>query len=76
MHVPFCEERCLYCGCNVVIAPEDKVSVPYMDVLEQDIELNAKELGRKRRVSWLHLGGGTPTYLQPAAARRHDGLAA
>jgi oxygen-independent coproporphyrinogen-3 oxidase len=66
VHVPFCEERCLYCGCNVVIAPEDKVSVPYMDVLKQDIALNANELGRKRRVSWLHLGGGTPTYLQPA----------
>ena len=65
VHVPFCEQRCLYCGCNVVIAPEDKVSVPYMDVLKQDIELNAKELGKKRRVSWLHLGGGTPTYLQP-----------
>ena len=69
VHVPFCEERCLYCGCNVVIAPEDKVSVPYMEVLKQDIELNAKELGRKRRVSWLHLGGGTPTYLQPAQLR-------
>jgi oxygen-independent coproporphyrinogen-3 oxidase len=66
VHVPFCEERCLYCGCNVVIAPEDKVSVPYMEVLQQDIALNARELGRKRRVSWLHLGGGTPTYLQPA----------
>ncbi|RKZ17499.1 oxygen-independent coproporphyrinogen III oxidase [bacterium] len=65
VHVPFCERRCLYCGCNVVIAPQDKVSVPYMDVLEQDIRLNAAELGKKRRVSWLHLGGGTPTYLQP-----------
>lgn len=69
VHVPFCEERCLYCGCNVVIAPQDKVSVPYMDVLKRDIELNAKELGKKRRVSWLHLGGGTPTYLQPQQLR-------
>lgn len=69
IHVPFCEERCLYCGCNVVIAPEDKVSVPYMEVLRQDIELNAKVLGPKRRVTWLHLGGGTPTYLQPQQLR-------
>ena len=69
VHVPFCEERCLYCGCNVVIAPEDKVSMPYMEVLEKDIGINARELGRKRRVSWLHLGGGTPTYLQPAQLR-------
>ena len=46
-HLPFCREMCRYCGCNVVIAPQDKVSVPYMDVLKQDIEINAKELGKK-----------------------------
>ena len=66
VHVPFCAERCLYCGCNVVIAPRDKVSNPYLEALDADIALQAKELGRTRRVSQLHLGGGTPTYLQPA----------
>ncbi len=66
VHVPFCEERCLYCGCNVVIAPQDKVSAPYMEVLDKEISLQAAELGRRRRVTWLHLGGGTPTYLQPS----------
>ena len=66
VHIPFCQDRCLYCGCNVVIAPKDKVSEPYMEVLDQEIRLQARELGRKRRVSQLHLGGGTPTYLKPA----------
>ena len=65
VHVPFCQDRCLYCGCNVVIAPRDKVSEPYMEVLDREIQLQAAELGRKRRVSQLHLGGGTPTYLRP-----------
>ena len=73
VHVPFCEERCLYCGCNVVIAPEDKVSAPYMEVLEKEIALQAAELGRKRRVTWLHLGGGTPTYLKPEQLERMMG---
>jgi len=70
VHIPFCAERCLYCGCNVVIAPRDKVSEPYMEALAADIDLQVKELGAKRRVSQLHLGGGTPTYLQPAQLER------
>jgi len=70
VHVPFCQDRCLYCGCNVVIAPQDKVSEPYVEVLEKEIALHTKELGRRRRVSQLHLGGGTPTYLSPAQLER------
>ncbi len=65
VHIPFCEERCLFCGCNVVISPEDKVSEPYLDVLHREIEMIAERLGSRRRVSQLHLGGGTPTYLRP-----------
>ena len=70
VHIPFCQDRCLYCGCNVVIAPRDKVSEPYMDALDHDIALQVNHLGAKRRVSQLHLGGGTPTYLQPAQLER------
>jgi oxygen-independent coproporphyrinogen-3 oxidase len=73
VHVPFCAERCLYCGCNVVIAPRDKVSEPYLDALDQEITLHVNELGGRRRVSQLHLGGGTPTYLQPAQLERMIG---
>jgi oxygen-independent coproporphyrinogen-3 oxidase len=65
VHIPFCEERCLFCGCNVVISPEDRVSEPYMDVLKKEIDLVTSRLGKRRRVSQLHLGGGTPTYLRP-----------
>jgi oxygen-independent coproporphyrinogen-3 oxidase len=66
VHVPFCQERCLYCGCNVVIAPRDKVSDPYMDALHREMQMVRGELGKRRPVTQLHLGGGTPTYLQPA----------
>jgi len=66
VHIPFCQERCLYCGCNVVIAPRDKVSDPYMQALRREMQMIRTELGKRRRVTQLHLGGGTPTYLQPA----------
>lgn len=65
LHLPFCEERCLYCACNVVITPHASVSEPYLDRLETEMDLVVAQLGRARPVAQLHLGGGTPTYFRP-----------
>jgi oxygen-independent coproporphyrinogen-3 oxidase len=66
LHLPFCEERCLYCACNVVISPHAYVSEPYLNHLETEMDLVVAQLGRSRPVAQLHLGGGTPTYFSPA----------
>lgn len=63
VHLPFCEERCLYCGCNVVITRKRQVLQPYLDALHREIRRVAARLGDRRRVRQLHWGGGTPTYL-------------
>lgn len=69
-HLPFCEARCLYCGCNVVISPRHEVSRPYLDHLVRELELLAAALPRRRRLSQLQWGGGTPTYYaMPELAR-------
>jgi len=65
MHLPFCEERCLYCACNVVITPHAYVAEPYLDYLEREMDLVVDQLGSARPVAQLHLGGGTPTYFSP-----------
>jgi len=62
VHLPFCEERCSFCGCNVVITKQRQVSVEYLDHLHREIDLLASCLPRRRRVSQYHWGGGTPTY--------------
>jgi oxygen-independent coproporphyrinogen-3 oxidase len=62
VHLPFCAERCTFCGCNVVITRKRGVSVAYLDVLAREIDLVAEALPRRRRVAQLHWGGGTPTY--------------
>jgi oxygen-independent coproporphyrinogen-3 oxidase len=61
-HLPFCEERCLYCGCNVVITRHRDVAARYLDHLIQEIDLVATHLPHRRRLAQLHWGGGTPTY--------------
>ena len=61
-HLPFCEERCLYCGCNVVITKHRDVAETYMQHVLLEVDLLARHLPRRRRVSQMHWGGGTPTY--------------
>jgi oxygen-independent coproporphyrinogen III oxidase len=63
VHLPFCAERCSFCGCNVIITRKRGVADAYLDGLEREIDLVAARLGRRNRVSQLHWGGGTPTYL-------------
>ncbi|HEY3215031.1 MAG TPA: oxygen-independent coproporphyrinogen III oxidase [Candidatus Eisenbacteria bacterium] len=65
-HLPFCEERCLFCGCNVVITKHRDVAERYLDHLLLEVDLLARHLPRRRLISQMHWGGGTPTYY-PAA---------
>jgi len=70
VHLPFCQARCLFCGCHVIITPHKERAAPYLELLEREIDLLAGHLPRRRRVSQLHLGGGTPTYHSPAELDR------
>jgi oxygen-independent coproporphyrinogen III oxidase len=72
VHVPFCAERCWYCGCTMIAAKSYGVAGRYLDYLAREIALLAAHLGGRRRLAQLHWGGGTPTYLSAAdIARLH-----
>ena len=62
-HIPFCRKRCYYCGCNTVITNNrDRVN-KYVADLALEIIKTSEQLGERRGVSQLHLGGGTPTFV-------------
>ncbi len=63
VHIPFCEERCTYCGCNVVIAQRQETVLRYLAYLFREIDRVKTHLGARRRLLQLHWGGGTPTFL-------------
>jgi len=69
-HIPFCRQRCLYCACNVVVAPHGGVAARYLAGIERELTLVAPMLGERRGVDQLHLGGGTPTYLDVGQLRQ------
>jgi oxygen-independent coproporphyrinogen-3 oxidase len=69
LHVPYCREICLYCGCNTKMAVRDDVVDTYRHALEAEIELAASFMKQKPRIARLHWGGGTPSILGPCGLR-------
>ena len=70
VHLPFCEEMCTYCGCNVVITRDHGRADDYIDQLGRELALCAPLLGERRGLAQLHWGGGTPTFLSEAQLER------
>lgn len=66
VHIPYCRNICHYCACNKVITRDPEVAERYIGAMEQEIELLAPHFDQRRRVTQLHWGGGTPTFLSPA----------
>jgi oxygen-independent coproporphyrinogen III oxidase len=69
VHVPFCAELCLYCGCHTTVARRYAPIEAYIELLTREIALVGSILGG-RPATHLHWGGGTPTILAPDDFRK------
>ncbi len=69
VHIPFCEHRCHFCGCYVVITRREDVVRDYIEHLKKELSMVAAALPARRKVLQLHWGGGTPTHLTPDQMR-------
>ncbi|MEE4245746.1 MAG: oxygen-independent coproporphyrinogen III oxidase [Kangiellaceae bacterium] len=69
VHIPFCWHVCYYCACNKVVTRDYTKVNPYINALEQEIALVANNLNQQK-VTQLHWGGGTPTYLNKQDRKR------
>ncbi|SMF25386.1 oxygen-independent coproporphyrinogen III oxidase [Pseudobacteriovorax antillogorgiicola] len=69
-HIPYCQQLCFYCACLKEVRPrndpktEDKIN-ELLRGFEKELKIKAPLLEGKR-VSHIHFGGGTPTYLTDA----------
>ena len=66
VHIPFCESLCYYCACNKIVTRHHEKATQYLAYLAREVRLQVAQLGRGTTVSQLHLGGGTPTFLNDA----------
>lgn len=62
-HIPFCQSLCYYCACTKIITPYTEKAGVYLDYLLREIAMQGELFDRDRELRQLHLGGGTPTYL-------------
>ncbi|MBN9324826.1 MAG: oxygen-independent coproporphyrinogen III oxidase, partial [Delftia acidovorans] len=63
IHIPFCKSLCYYCACNKIITQKTHRAVEYLDYLKREVAMQAALFDGTRKLTQLHLGGGTPTYL-------------
>ncbi len=64
LHIPFCRQLCWYCGCHTSVPNSYDRAARYVEYLIRDIKRSASLFqGGRGKVTHLHFGGGTPTYL-------------
>ena len=64
VHVPLCPRLCHYCGCNTEIRPQQpEHGDNYLTGLVAELETIRACTGTRPRISSMHWGGGTPTFL-------------
>ena len=69
-HIPFCHSLCWFCGCHTKITRRHAPVERYLSTLRDEIALVAAQFGGRREVAHIHLGGGSPSLLQPDDLRR------
>lgn len=65
IHIPFCAKLCYYCGCNKVITRHSHKAEQYLEYLACEI-IKRAPLFKRYKVTQMHWGGGTPTFLAQA----------
>lgn len=63
LHIPFCESLCYYCACNKTITQNHDKAQQYLKRLVNEMDLTRRSLNGDQRLSQMHWGGGTPTFL-------------
>lgn len=63
IHIPFCRQRCYYCGCNSMGAGSSERVKQYLEAVGKEMDMVLSRLSPDRRISQIHYGGGTPTML-------------
>lgn len=70
VHIPYCRRLCWFCACRTQGTSTNRPLVPYLAQIAKEFEIVDKNLPKDVKVSHIHLGGGTPTILDPSLIER------
>lgn len=65
VHIPFCDRLCWFCGCHTKQVHRYDPIAAYLPAVFQEMDTVAGLLDGKGQAVALHLGGGSPSMLQP-----------
>lgn len=70
-HLPFCQQRCLFCHYPGKLGDQHQEKEAYLAAFEREMDLYLRRLGIDRiQARSILIGGGTPTYLTPDQLHR------
>ena len=69
VHIPFCATLCFYCACNKIVTRNARTAADYLERLHREVAMYGSLFDDDRELTQLHLGGGTPTFLDTAQIR-------
>lgn len=71
IHIPFCPQRCFFCGCNSSLFENKDLLDSYIVALLKEIETVTYLLDTShRQLTQIHWGGGTPNILSPQSIEK------
>lgn len=69
IHIPFCDTLCYFCGCTMLVTHRPETIRKYLEHLKREIARIHEAIAPGRKVTQMHWGGGTPSYLRPEEIR-------
>ena len=60
IHIPFCPQRCHFCGCSTEVAQKKSIVEKYIETVKLEIKNVSSLIDLNRKVTQIHWGGGTP----------------
>jgi len=62
IHIPFCEQLCTFCGCNIVVTRDHQLANPYLEDIKKEFQFYFS-MFPEIKIKTIYLGGGTPNFL-------------
>ncbi len=64
LHIPFCRKRCKFCYFKVYTDKNSREIQAYLDAVEKELTMLSRlPAVRGRKLKFLYVGGGTPSYI-------------
>lgn len=70
IHIPFCTQRCHFCGCNTALSQSDDKINLYVECIINEIYYVSQFVDKQRFVTQVSWGGGTPNSIDMKYVKR------